>query len=194
MKNGPEFEAMIREKQKDNPDYAFLFGGEGHGYYHYKLFLSMHPPGGGPFNPPFPPSSMPMMPPPPNPMVNPSMNAAPGALVAPQLHQPPFPPFHDQQHPHRFPPHARPDFDQSTHAFRGLSGPLPSDVAIELNTVLVNLNGTKESIKSAKIWFMQRSPFAPALAEALRERVFAMDDSERQMHIVYLANDILFDR
>ncbi|XP_010548521.1 PREDICTED: calcium homeostasis endoplasmic reticulum protein [Tarenaya hassleriana] len=196
VKNGPEFEAMIREKQKDNPDYAFLFGGEGHGYYHYKLFLSMHPPG-GPFNPPFPPSSMPMMHPPPNPMTNPSMNAGPGALVAPQLHQPPFPPFHDQQqlqHPHRFPPHAHPDFDQSTHAFRGLSGPLPSDVSMELNNVLVNLNGTKESIKSAKIWFMQRSPFAPALAEALRERVFAMDDSERQMHIVYLANDILFDR
>lgn len=201
IKNGPEFEAMMRDRQKDNPDYSFLFGGEGHGYYRYKYFLSMHPPA-GPFDPPFPSSSMPMMHHhPPNPMMSPPMNNVPGALVAPSIRQPPFPPFHDhqqlQQHlpqPHPFVPHVRPDFDQSTHAFRGLSGPLPADVAMELNGVLANLNGTKESIKSAKIWFMQRSPFAPALAEALRDRIFTMDDSDRQMYIVYLANDILFDR
>jgi len=60
--------------------------------------------------------------------------------------------------------------------------------------VLNTLNGTKESIKGAKTWFMQRSPFAPALAEALRDRIFSLDDSERQLHIIYLANDILFDR
>lgn len=191
---------MMRDRQKDNPDYAFLFGGEGHGYYRYKQFLSLHPPG-GPFDPPFPSSSMPMIHHQPNPMMSPSMNNVPGALAVPPIRQPPFPSFHDhhqlQQHlpqPHPFAPHARPDFDQSTHAFRGLSGPLPADVAMELNSVLGNLNGTKESIKSAKIWFTQRSPFAPALAEALRDRVFAMDDSDRQMHIVYLANDILFDR
>ncbi|THG15367.1 hypothetical protein TEA_009460 [Camellia sinensis var. sinensis] len=111
-KNGPEFEAMIREKQQDNPNYSFLFGGEGHNYYR---------------------------------------------------------------------------------SFKGLSGPLPSDVAMEMNNVLNNLTGTKESIKGAKIWFMQRSPFAPTLAEALRDRVFGVDDSERQLHIIYLANDILFD-
>ena len=64
---------------------------------------------------------------------------------------------------------------------------------MELSNVLNNLTGTKESIKGAKIWFMQRSPFAPALAEALRDRVFALDDSERHSHIIYLANDILFD-
>ncbi|KAK7265051.1 hypothetical protein RJT34_32667 [Clitoria ternatea] len=74
-----------------------------------------------------------------------------------------------------------------------LSGPLPSDVTVELGNVLNNLNGTKESIKGAKLWFMKRSPFAPALAEALRDRVFALDEVERQLHIIYLANDILFD-
>ncbi|MED6144417.1 hypothetical protein PIB30_015421 [Stylosanthes scabra] len=152
VKNGPDFEAMICEKQRDNPSYSFLFGGEGHGYYRYKLWLSTRPPG-GPFNPPFPQSSMSMIHPPPNPMMNPS---------------PPNP-------------------------FKGLPGPLPSDVALELTNVLNNLNGTKESIKGAKLWFMQRSPFAPALAEALRDRVFALDDVERQLHIIYLANDILFD-
>ncbi|MBA0777886.1 hypothetical protein Gotri_005847 [Gossypium trilobum] len=197
-KNGPEFEAMIREKQQDNPDYNFLFGGEGNGYYRYKLWLSTHPQS-GPY-PSFPPSSIPMMHPPPNPVMNPSsLNAPPmgttaSAAAPPQMHQPAFPPFYDQQHHYQHPQPfvglGRPDYGQS---FKGLSGPLPSDVAMELTNVLNNLNGTKESIKSAKIWFMQRSPFAPALAEALRDRVFALDDSERQLHVIYLANDILFD-
>ncbi|RVW15657.1 hypothetical protein CK203_075360 [Vitis vinifera] len=171
-KNGPEFEVMIR----------------------------------GPFNSPFPPSSIPMMHSPMNPMMNPSLNAPPAAaagasasmLGTPQMHQPPYLPFYDQQqqqhqHPQPFLGHGRPDFDPSSKSFKGLSGPLPSDVAMELGNVLNNLTGTKESIKGAKIWFMQRSPFAPALAEALRDRVFAVDDSERQLHIIYLANDILFD-
>ncbi|KAI7982166.1 Calcium homeostasis endoplasmic reticulum protein [Camellia lanceoleosa] len=98
-KNGPEFEAMIREKQQDNPDYSFLFGGEGHNYYQYKLWLSTHGPGGR-FNPPFPSSSMPMMRPP-NPMMNQSsLNAPP--LGGPQMHQPPFtPPFYEQQQHHQ---------------------------------------------------------------------------------------------
>lgn len=190
---------MIRAKQQDNPEYGFLFGGEGHGYYRYKHWLSTRPPG-GPYNHPFP--SSPLMHPSPNAAMSPSLsgppiNAAPSALGTmggPQMHQPPFPPFFDQQHHHQHPQaffgHGRPEFDQS---FKGLGGPLPSDVSMELSNVLNNLSGTKESIKSAKVWFMQRSPFAPALAEAFRNRIFALDDSERQLHIIYLANDILFD-
>ncbi|XP_068639192.1 uncharacterized protein [Aristolochia californica] len=185
VKNGPEFEAMIREKQQDNPAYSFLFGAEGHAYYRYKLWLSTRP-AGPPFNASFPP----MMPPPPNPLNPPPINAAGGT---PQLHQSPFSPFYDQQHSQPFVAHPRPDYEPSAKPFKGLTGPLPSDVAAELIGVLNNLNGTKESIKGAKGWFMQRSPFAPALTEALRDRVLALDDSERQLHIIYLANDILFD-
>ncbi|OWM89931.1 hypothetical protein CDL15_Pgr012568 [Punica granatum] len=189
-KNGPEFEAMIREKQQDNPEYSFLIGGDGHAYYQYRLWASTRPPGA--HFPPFPP----MMHPPPNPLMNPSLplnapRASSGSMLGlPQIHQPPFGSFYD---PHAHPSFSRPDYDQSTKAFKGLSGPLPSDVAAELSNVLNNLSGTKDSIKGAKIWFMQRSPFAPALAEALRERVFSLDDSERQLHIIFLANDILFE-
>ncbi|KAJ1392737.1 SWAP/Surp [Sesbania bispinosa] len=178
VKNGPEFEAMICEKQRDNPSYSFLFGGEGHSYYYrFKLWLASRPPG-GPFNPPFPSSSMPMIHPPPNPMMSPSpLNAPPMNPAAPSmLGPPPFQQFYDQQHHHQHPQsfglHGRPEYDQSSKSFKGLSGPLPSDVAMELSNVLNNLN---------------------ALAEALRERVFALDDVERQLHIIYLANDILFD-
>lgn len=203
-KNGPEFETMIREKQHDNPAYSFLFGGEGHNYYRYKLWLSTRPPGSA-FNPSFPSSSLPIIPSSHNPMLNPSsLNAppmgtggAPGSMMGTsQLHQP-YPPYYDQ---HQQPPHSQQfmgqpqtDYEPSSRSFKGLSGPLPSDVAAELNNVLSNLTGTKESIKGAKMWFMQRSPFAPALAEALRDRIFALDDSERQLHIIFLANDILFD-
>jgi hypothetical protein len=40
----------------------------------------------------------------------------------------------------------------------------------------------------------QRSPFTTGLAEPLRDRVFVMEDSERQLHIIFLVNDILFER
>lgn len=184
-KNGPGFEAMVCEKEHKNPDYSFLFGGEGHGYYRYKLFLFTRSP--GPFGAPFPPSMPGIHPPPMN------ATAASGSMLGPpQIHQPPFP-HYDQQPPYSQPYMGDGRLDYESKSFRGLSGPLPSDIAMELNNVLVNLTGTKESIKGAKAWFMQRSPFAPALAEALRDRVFTLEDSEKQLHIVYLANDILFD-
>ncbi|XP_008220007.1 PREDICTED: calcium homeostasis endoplasmic reticulum protein [Prunus mume] len=187
-KVGPDFEATVREKQQDNPEYAFLFGGDGHGYYRYKLWISKWGPGGA-FNQPFPPASMHMLRPPPNPMMNGPPSA--GAMMGGPL--PSY--FYEQQrHGQPFGVYGRPEYDQSSNKpFKGLSGPLPPEVAIELNSVLKSLNGTKESIKGAKFWFMQRSIFAPALAEALRERVFGLDDCERQLHVIYLANDILFD-
>ncbi|RWW14813.1 hypothetical protein GW17_00021382 [Ensete ventricosum] len=204
-KNGPEFESMVCEKQRENPDYSFLFGGEGHNYYRYKCWLYTRPPG-APSHHSFHSSSMPMIPSSHNPMLNPSAvnptlisnpaGATGSVYGAPQLHQPSYPPFYDQHqklHSQPFMGQPRPDYELSTKSFKGLSGPLPSDVAAELSSVLINLTGTKESIKGAKVWFMQRSPFAPALAESLRDRIFALDDSERQMHIIFLVNDILFD-
>ncbi|KAL0553236.1 hypothetical protein IC582_007125 [Cucumis melo] len=71
IKNGPEFESMIREKQQDNPTYGFLFGGEGKGYYRYKLWLMTRPHLGEPFNSPFPSSSVAMLHPRPNPVTSP---------------------------------------------------------------------------------------------------------------------------
>ncbi|EEF34416.1 RNA binding protein, putative [Ricinus communis] len=194
-KNGPEFEVLIREKQQDNPAYSFLFGGEGHNYYRYKLWLSTHPSAAGSFTPPFPSSTLPMLHPPQNPIIASAVPPSPSMLPAPPIHQSPFPPFYDPHHHHSHPfaPHGRLDFDHSSNSFKCLSAPLPPDVAMELSNVLNSLNGTKESIKGAKTWFMQRYPFAPALAEALRDRLFAVDDSERQLHVIYLANDILFD-
>lgn len=38
-RTGPEFEKMTMEKQKENPKFSFLFGGDFYGYYKYKLAL-----------------------------------------------------------------------------------------------------------------------------------------------------------
>lgn len=38
-RNGPEFEKMTMEKQKDNPKFSFLFGGEYFSYYKCKLVM-----------------------------------------------------------------------------------------------------------------------------------------------------------
>ena len=36
-RNGPEFEAMTKAKQENNPKFGFLFGGEFYNYYTYKV-------------------------------------------------------------------------------------------------------------------------------------------------------------
>ncbi|KAL3868996.1 hypothetical protein ACJMK2_041734, partial [Sinanodonta woodiana] len=36
-RNGPEFENMTKQKQKDNPKFSFLYGGEYFNYYQYKV-------------------------------------------------------------------------------------------------------------------------------------------------------------
>lgn len=162
-----------------------------------------------PLNPTLSPALSSFTPPlaPLNPTLNPPLNASLNAPLAsvPVPPNPVFPPFYDQQplhHHHQQPPPSQTYFEPvpqeayeetGSKPFKGLSGPLPTDVAAELQGVLENLTGTKESIKGAKNWFMQRSPFAPALAEALRDRVLALDDDIRQLHVIYLANDILFD-
>ncbi|MXQ93477.1 hypothetical protein E5288_WYG021178 [Bos mutus] len=43
-RNGPEFEKMTMEKQKDNPKFSFLFGGEFYSYYKCKLALEQQQP------------------------------------------------------------------------------------------------------------------------------------------------------
>ena len=36
-RNGPEFETMTKNKQKDNPQFGFLFGGQYYNYYQYRV-------------------------------------------------------------------------------------------------------------------------------------------------------------
>jgi len=36
-RNGPEFEQMTKQKQKDNPKFSFLFCGEHYNYYQHRV-------------------------------------------------------------------------------------------------------------------------------------------------------------
>ena len=36
-RNGPEFEQMTKQKQKGNPRFSFLYGGDHFNYYQYKV-------------------------------------------------------------------------------------------------------------------------------------------------------------
>uniref|UniRef100_A0A146KXF5 Calcium homeostasis endoplasmic reticulum protein n=3 Tax=Lygus hesperus TaxID=30085 RepID=A0A146KXF5_LYGHE len=68
-RNGPEFEQMTKNKQKGNPKFGFLFGGEYFNYYQYKVtteqaILKLKDGRGGDSNPP--PPTPPQAPPAPN--------------------------------------------------------------------------------------------------------------------------------
>jgi hypothetical protein len=41
-RNGPQFVKVMEAKQKDNAEFSFLFGGEGHEYYRYTLYCMLY--------------------------------------------------------------------------------------------------------------------------------------------------------
>jgi hypothetical protein len=70
---------------------------------------------------------------------------------------------------------------------------LPPDLSKELSEVLEKLTGTKESIKGTKAWFMERvAVHLSGMVTALRDRVLGLSEVDKQLHVIYLVNDILF--
>lgn len=160
VKNGPQFEALMKDKQKDNPMYAFLFGAEGHDYYRYKLWLTLNPV--GITNPSVVPTVVPSY----NPALaalnaaqnalNLSLNPALGGALKPSLSSSapsappsiPFTPAYFEQ-PH----HPQPFYDQFQHEnYAGVTyqqagppGPLPPEIAAEMKGVMDSLSGTPQS-------------------------------------------------
>ncbi|GBG79333.1 hypothetical protein CBR_g29483 [Chara braunii] len=292
-KNGPQFEALMKEKQKDNPAYGFLFGGEGHEFYRFRLWvlLSQHMQPGVPGVGGGAGGDDPHMAAAYGQVHGGHMPGGPGGFHNHAQQQPDFynqsmgmhpnAAPHHQPHPHHMHPHMQPHpydsnyrrmdqqqqkqlaeqhqqqagdhgYGQQVHGAHpgygggevpggphhqhmqghhyhleaagqvqggtagyhmenqgagagvggggggGSLGPprgggLPNELATELFVILDDLTGTKESIKSAKTWFMSRIGYAEQLAEAMRDRIRQLEDPERQLHIVYLANDILFN-
>ncbi|CAM6104345.1 unnamed protein product [Calypogeia fissa] len=183
-KNGPQFKAFMKDKQKENPAYAFLFGAEGHDYYRYRLWLTINPHLGA-LNPPaLPPvnlNSLTSL----NPSLgslNPVMNAALNSVVgvvAPQAGGPfcPSVSFYTQPQQQQQNAHGQPFFDQFQHEAYGqynaqhlaTPGPVPSEILVDLKGIL------------------------DGLTEAILDRVLSLEGNvERQLHIIYLVNDILF--
>ncbi|DBA71019.1 TPA: hypothetical protein ACH3X2_011449 [Trebouxia sp. C0005] len=156
-KNGASFVELIKVKQKDNPEYQFLFGGEGSDYYRWILFCSCH-------NLPFDQS-------------------LPAAQPANQ--QTAQPAYGEAQ--------AAPVQDVEAMLQQALATCSP-EVRDGFSQVLAALSGSKESIKQSQQWFMACMPYASGMAAALALHVRNMPDYDKQLHVLYLANDILLKR
>lgn len=52
----------------------------------------------------------------------------------------------------------------------------------------------QESIRASRDWFLACAPHAGGMAARLAQALFAQPAYERQLHLIYLANDILLKR
>ncbi|CAI5472743.1 unnamed protein product [Closterium sp. Yama58-4] len=117
---------------------------------------------------------------------------APPAVPLPANSTPPLPPEPPQ------PPTAPPPTDPADVALAAAvaAAGLPADVGGEAVALLAALSGTKEAIKGGKAWVAWRAGmgWAPHIAWVLRERMAALaGQPERQLHVIYLVNDVLFN-
>ena len=70
--------------------------------------------------------------------------------------------------------------------------PQASDAAATFQQLLADMSGTKESIKQAKEWLLQRPDKADVLAKALQKHVSQNPGFQKLLFAVYLLNDIFF--
>jgi hypothetical protein len=61
----------------------------------------------------------------------------------------------------------------------------------KLESLLEALQATKESIKEAKNWIMNRPTNAASIAETLRDHVGRTEHFENRLNVIYLINDVL---
>ena len=52
----------------------------------------------------------------------------------------------------------------------------------------------QESIKQSQQWFLACTPFASGMAAKMAQQVRQLSDHTRQLHVLYMANDILLKR
>jgi hypothetical protein len=69
---------------------------------------------------------------------------------------------------------------------------LTADAHAGFTQVLASLTGSKEAIKSSQAWFMSSAHHAQGLALMMAERTVHLAEPDKQLHVIYLANDILF--
>ena len=74
----------------------------------------------------------------------------------------------------------------------GTAAPQASDAAATFQQLLADMSGTKESIKQAKEWLLQRPDKAEVFAKALQKHVSQNPGFQKLLFAVYLLNDIFF--
>uniref|UniRef100_A0AAX7T655 Calcium homeostasis endoplasmic reticulum protein n=1 Tax=Astatotilapia calliptera TaxID=8154 RepID=A0AAX7T655_ASTCA len=193
-RNGPEFEKMTMEKQKDNPKFSFLFGGEYFSYYKYKLAMEQQQ---QIYNPgtkdvvDIPPPLMPMIAPPPIPP--PSAPAIDELIQQSQwnLQQ-------QEQHLHTL------RQEQVTAAITLAMEQQTQKLLLETQLDITEFDNllqpiidtcTKDAISAGKNWMFNNAKtpqHCELMTSHLRNRITAdTAHFELRLHLIYLTNDVL---
>uniref|UniRef100_A0AAR2JT68 Calcium homeostasis endoplasmic reticulum protein n=1 Tax=Pygocentrus nattereri TaxID=42514 RepID=A0AAR2JT68_PYGNA len=191
-RNGPEFEKMTMEKQKDNPKFSFLFGGEYFGYYKYKLAIEQQqllckPPGKevGDVPPP-----MSMLAPPPIPPTTPSVEEL--------IQQSQWNLQQQEQHLNSL------RQEQVTAAIALAVEQQTQKLLVETQLDMTEFDGllqpiidtcTKDAISAGKNWMFNNAKtpqHCELMTSHLRNRITAETAHfELRLHLIYLMNDVL---
>jgi hypothetical protein len=164
---GPTFVHTMAARQGGNPEFGFLHGGPGAQYYSWALLCILH---GLPATEPLPGQAQA------TPVVAGLPQVAPPAVASPAA-APAAP--------------ATAAAVDSTLTAAVLQG-LPAEVSSGWQVVLGLLSGSRDSIRNSQQWFMACAPYAAGMAEMMLQHQLLLADYQRQLHVVYLANDILF--
>ncbi|TNN61733.1 Calcium homeostasis endoplasmic reticulum protein [Liparis tanakae] len=193
-RNGPEFEKMTMEKQKDNPKFSFLFGGEYFSYYKCKLTMEhqqqMYNPGAKDVVD-IPPPSMSMTAPPPIP--SPALPSLDELIQQSQwnLQQ-------QEQHLHTL------RQEQVTAAIALAMEQQTQKMLIESQLDITEFDNllqpiidtcTKDAISAGKNWMFNNAKtpqHCELMTSHLRNRITADGAHfELRLHLIYLTNDVL---
>uniref|UniRef100_A0A4W6BXM8 Calcium homeostasis endoplasmic reticulum protein n=1 Tax=Lates calcarifer TaxID=8187 RepID=A0A4W6BXM8_LATCA len=193
-RNGPEFEKMTMEKQKDNPKFSFLFGGEYFSYYKCKLAMEqqqhMYNPGAKEVVD-IPPPSMPMIAPPPIPPP-----AAPS--IDELIQQSQWNLQQQEQHLHTL------RQEQVTAAIALAMEQQTQKLLLETQLDITEFDNllqpiidtcTKDAISAGKNWMFNNAKtpqHCELMTSHLRNRITADGAHfELRLHLIYLTNDVL---
>uniref|UniRef100_A0A3Q3W9F6 Uncharacterized protein n=1 Tax=Mola mola TaxID=94237 RepID=A0A3Q3W9F6_MOLML len=193
-RNGPEFEKMTMEKQKDNPKFSFLFGGEYFSYYKCKLAMEqqqqMYKPGV---------KEMVDVPPPPVQMIVPPPIPPPGAPPIDELiQQSQWNLQQQEQHLHTL------RQEQVTAAIALAMEQQTQKLLVETQLDITEFDNllqpiidtcTKDAISAGKNWMFNNAKtpqHCELMTSHLRNRI-TVDGAhfELRLHLIYLTNDVL---
>eukprot|EP01114_Cavostelium_apophysatum_P007198 TRINITY_DN1904_c0_g1_i2.p1 TRINITY_DN1904_c0_g1~~TRINITY_DN1904_c0_g1_i2.p1 ORF type:complete len:763 (-),score=214.92 TRINITY_DN1904_c0_g1_i2:153-2441(-) len=198
-KNGPSFEILTRERQKDNPRFSFLKEGDGNnGYYKWKLWRTKNP------NADLePPKQNYAAVPPPNfdnggqshGQFNNNANSGYSGQGHNYNSAPPPPQYQNQGHQqggHQ--QNFAPSYQNQGHQQGGHQQNYgqEDETIKQLQGLLDTLSPTKESIKVTKNWIMGQQTRIRDITNAIRNRVERSNDFDQKQNIVYLLHDILY--
>ncbi|XP_077573147.1 calcium homeostasis endoplasmic reticulum protein isoform X3 [Stigmatopora nigra] len=191
-RNGPEFEKMTMDKQKDNPKFSFLFGGDYFSYYKCKLTLAqqqqLYNPGA---------LDVGDIPPPPTATaVAPSSASTPG--MDDVIQQSLWNLQHQEQHLHTL------RQEQVSAAIAAAAERQLEKLMSETNLDVVEMDNllqpiiemcTKDAISAGKNWMFNNAKtpqHCELMTSHLRNRITSEEAHfELRLHLIYLTNDVL---